>query len=314
MPLPGGPSSKLGNRYERWWTVYQLVRIINRHAENIRIEDLTVDKAEFVITAGDHQELHQAKRSHSSGKWTLTTLGNSHYQLLQAIFNQLNRTPNTQFVFVSGSDAPELRELTERARNAQDPEEFETLFISAEVQRNAFKKLKDFWNNTDTATAYKILRRIEVRTIDESVMRDLVRDSLSSLFLTKLDNVCDALHSFVEDSIHKLINREHLISNLRSKGFTPRQLTRPSDASSLISEATNCYIESIRNKLIQDSLIPRSSTQELLTSINANATRGADCVFTGKAGGGKTACVIECVETLRQSSRLLLYLPFDWTA
>ena len=61
MPLPGGPSSKLGNRYERWWTVYQLVRIINRHAENIRIEDLTVDKAEFVITAGDHQELHQAK-------------------------------------------------------------------------------------------------------------------------------------------------------------------------------------------------------------------------------------------------------------
>ena len=310
MPLPGGPSSKLGNRYERWWTVYQLVRIINRQAENIRIEDLTVDKAEFVITAGDRQELHQTKRSHSSGKWTLSTLGNSQYQLLQAIFEQLYRTPNTRFVFVSGSDAPELRELTERARNAQNPEEFETLFISAEVQRNALKKLKGFWNNTDTATAYKILRCIEVRTVDESVMRDLVRDSLSALFLTKRDNVCDVLHSFAEDSIHKLIDREHLISNLRSKGFTPRQLTRPSNASSLISEATNRYIESIRKKLIQESLIPRSSTKELLTRIKINATGGADCVLTGKAGGGKTACVIECVETLRRISHSAAVLAF----
>ena len=305
MPLPGGPSSKLGNRYERWWTVYQFVRIINRHAENIRIEDLTVDKAEFVITAGDHQELHQAKRSHSSGKWTLATLGKDH--LLQAIFKQLYRTSNTRFVFVSGSDAPGLRELTERSKSAESPEKFESEFIQAQAKKDDLNKLKSFWDNADTATAYKILRRIEVRTLDESVMRDLVRDSLSSLFLTKLDNVCDALHSFVEDSIHKLINREHLISNLRSKGFTPRQLTRPSDASSLISEATNCYIESIRNKLIQDSLIPRSSTQELLTSINANATRGADCVFTGKAGGGKTACVIECVEILQASYNVLAF-------
>ena len=303
MPLPGGPSSKLGNRYERWWTVYQLVRIINQQAENIRIEDLTVEKAEFVITAGDHQELHQAKRSHSSGKWTLATLGKDH--LLQAIFKQLYRTSNTRFVFVSGSDAPELRELTERARNAQDPEEFETLFIDAEVQRNAFKKLKGFWNNTATATAYKILRRIEVRTIDERGVKEYVRELLAALFLTKRDNVCDALHSFAEDSLHKLIDREHLISNLQSKGFALRQLTMPSDASSLISEATDRYIESIRKKLIQDSLIPRSTTQELLTSIKANASRGADCVFTGKAGGGKTACVIECVETLQASYDVL---------
>ena len=60
MPLPGGPSDKIGNRYELWWTVSQLVRIINGQAENIRIEDLAVDKAEFVITAGGYREFHQA--------------------------------------------------------------------------------------------------------------------------------------------------------------------------------------------------------------------------------------------------------------
>ena len=38
MPLLGGPSDKIGNRYELWWTVSQFVRIINGEAESIRIE------------------------------------------------------------------------------------------------------------------------------------------------------------------------------------------------------------------------------------------------------------------------------------
>jgi hypothetical protein len=39
MPLPGGPTDKLGNRYELWWTVQQLIRMLQGKAESIRIED-----------------------------------------------------------------------------------------------------------------------------------------------------------------------------------------------------------------------------------------------------------------------------------
>ena len=46
--------------------------------------------------------------------------------------------------------------------------------------------------------------------------------------------------------------------------------------------------------------MPRSSTQDLLAKINENAAKETDCVLTGKAGGGKTGCVIECVDALRQ--------------
>ena len=67
MPLPGGPADKFGNRYEHWWTVLQLIRIMDGKAESIRIEAPTVDKAEFALTAGGHQELHQTKRSHRDG-------------------------------------------------------------------------------------------------------------------------------------------------------------------------------------------------------------------------------------------------------
>lgn len=300
MPLPGGPADKIGNRYEQWWTVSQFVRIIDEEAESIRIEDPTTEMAEFVITTGDGHEFHQTKRSHLRGQWSLSELGSPKHQLLQTMFKQLSESTNIRFVFVSGSDAPELRELTERAVDAENLEEFESEFVSAKSQKEALEKLKRLWYDADTATAYKILQRIEVHTRDERGIEDLVRVSLSALFLTKPGNVCDALRSFAQDSIHRVVNREMLISYLEGKGFTLRRLSSPGDASILISETTDRYLRA-RRRLIQDTLIPRSSTQELLAKIDENETNGADCVLTGKAGGGKTGCVIECVEALQQS-------------
>lgn len=298
MPLPGGSADKIGNRYEQWWTVAQFIRIINGEAESIRIEDLTAEKAEFVITAGGYREFHQTKRSHLTGKWSLSKRSPI-CQLLQTMFSQLSANTNMQFVFVSTSDAPELRELTERARDAKDLKEFESEFVRAESQKQNFNKFKGFGND-DAATAYEILRRIEVRTIDERGIEEQVRGSVSALFLTKPDNVCDALRSFAQDSIHRVVNRERLISYLEDKGFTLRRLAKPDDAPSLISEATDRYLRA-RRMLIQDSLISRSSTQEILSKIKENEANGADCVLNGKAGGGKTGCVIECVEALQQS-------------
>ena len=308
MPLTGGPADKFGNRYEHWWTVLQLVRVIDGQATSIRIEDPTVDKAEFVLTAGDHRKLHQAKRSHWDGKWSLSSLKTE--GLLQAMFDQLSEESNARFVFVSGSDAPELRELTERARDAENLEEFESVFVSAEAHKKTLGKLKSFWHNTDTSTAYEILQRIEVHTVDEREIEERVRESLLARFLTKPDEICDTLRSIVEDSIHKTIDREFLISTLQGRGFPLRKLTRPNDALPLISDVTTRYLEAARRKLIQGALIHRSSTQDLLAKIKENAARGADCVLTGKAGGGKTGCVIECVEALRQSDSPVAVLVF----
>ena len=277
-------------------------------AASIRIEDPNVDKAEFVLTVKDHKELHQAKRSHPTGKWSLASLGGE--GLLQAMFDQLSKNSNMRFVFVSGSDAPELRELTERAADAENLEEFESVFVSAQSQREALTKLKSFWHNADTPTAYGILRRIEVRTIDERGLEELVQGSLRARFLTNPHEVCDALRSIVEDSIHKTIGREFLISTLEGRGFPLRKLTKPDDAPSLIAEVTTRYLKAARRKLIQGTLIHRAATRELLTKIRENTDRGADCVLTGKAGGGKTGCVIECVEALRQDDTPVFVLAF----
>ena len=300
MPLPGGPSDKIGNRYELWWTVSQFVRIINGEVESIRIEDPTIDKAEFVITAEGCREFHQAKRSHPDGKWSLSSL----QSLLHTMFNQLSTSTNTRFVFVSGSEARELKELTERAVDAKGLKEFKSVFVRAKSQKQNFNRLKGIWN-TDTATAYEILRRIKVETADEGWISKYVRVSLLALFLTKPEKVYDALRSLAEDSIHEEINRERLISYLQDKGFTLRQLAKPSDAPSLLLAATDRYLRA-RDMLIQDPPISRLSTRKLLDKINENGANGANCVLTGQAGGGKTGCVIECVDILKQNNDVVV--------
>ena len=74
MTLPGGPANKLGNRYEKWWTVSEFLRMLRGSTQAIRIEDPGVEKAEFVVRVGSGRELHQVKRSHRDGKWSLASL------------------------------------------------------------------------------------------------------------------------------------------------------------------------------------------------------------------------------------------------
>ena len=115
------------------------------------------------------------------------------------------------------------------------------------------KTLKSSWNDTDTATAFEILQRIEVRTIDEKGIKEAIKAKLSALFLNNPEEICDALYGFVVDSIHIPIDRGYLVSYLDNRGFKLRKLAKPSDAPLLISEVTNNYISGTRRKLIQES-------------------------------------------------------------
>lgn len=308
MPLPGGPTDKLGNRYELWWTVSELVRMLHGQAESIRIEDPGVTKAEFVVVSEGRRVLHQAKRSHQDGKWSLASLAGSDVQLLQGMFTELSGN-DARFVFVSGSDARELAELADRARQAPTPDEFELQFIGGKEQKANFEKLRKHWKNADAATAYEMLRRIEVRTIDERTLEEEVQWGLRALFLADAHTVCAELRCIAEDSIHQTITRQGLIARLGQRGFTLRRLATLDAATPLVGEVTERYLAVARRKLIRKSLIPRAATQTLLERLSGNA-RGSDFVLTGKAGAGKTGCVIEFIEALRARSVPIVVLAF----
>ncbi len=199
MTLPGGPADKLGNRYEKWWTLSEFVRMLRGDTDAIRIEDPGVEKAEFVVEVGSHRELHQAKRSHPNGKWSLAELQKD--RLLKAIGAQLADNDD-RFVFASGSDAPELSEICDGARDAESVGEFEQRFLEAKARKRSFEVVCGAWA-CDAATAVGCLRRIHVRTIGEHDLEEKVRWGVQARFLAQTTDVVEALRGIAEDSVHR---------------------------------------------------------------------------------------------------------------
>lgn len=305
MPLRGGPADKLGNRYEVWWTLLSLIRILEEVADSIRIEVPGLTKAEFIVKIGAIRELHQTKRSHSNGKWKLADLAD----VLQAMHTELSGNSDL-FFFVSGSDAPELRELSERARDAASVEEFETQFLEADIHQKNFSELIGIWKNIPRENAYDILKRIHVQTTDELILRELVRARLSCLFLGSVDSVVSELRAVANDAVHKTLTREILLERLAKCGHQLRRLPNPAAAGPLIVKVTNQYLATAKKKLIQNHLIPRDATTTLIDRI-VSARSGSDSVLTGKAGSGKTAVTMGLVEGLRERKIPVLAFRLD---
>ena len=307
MTLPGGPADKLGNRYEKWWTLSEFVRMLGGETEVIRIEEPGVDKAEFVVTTGTRRELHQVKRNHPSGKWSLAELGSD--GLLQAIGEQLAGNDD-RFVFASGSDARELAELCEAARDAASDTEFERDFLKAARRRQRFEKLRGAWT-CNVQTARDRLRRTDVRTIDERELRDKVHWGVAALFLADPAAVVAELRGVVEDSVHRTISREGLVERLSRRGFPLRRLRNQGQAGVAVQSATARYLDIARRKLIQQKLVSKAATETLLSRLDGTPS---DSVVTGKAGSGKTACVVELLDRLRERGLSALAFRLDRVA
>ncbi len=304
MTLPGGPADKIGNRYEKWWTLSVFVRMLQGRADAIRIEQPGVDKTEFVVTVGSRRELHQAKHSHTSGKWSLAALRAD--GLLEAIGRQLAGNDD-RFVFVSASHARELSDLCEGARDAESTDEFKTAFLKAAKRKAHWESLLEAWR-CDERTAMDYLRRIEVCTIDDSQLEEKVISGIPALFLANPRDVADALRGIAEDSVHHIITRQGLVNRLSQRGYRLRRLTSPASAAIAVDAATDRYLDGARRRLIQDRMVPRQATKTLLSRLGDTAT---ESVMTGRAGCGKTMCVVEVVDALRERSAPVLAFRLD---
>ena len=284
MTIPGGPADKLGNRYERWWTLSEFVRILNRETVGLRIEDPAVEKAEFVVETGSHREIHQARRSHPTGKWTLNRFWAE--GLLRAVGEQLAGNAD-RFVFVSSSDAPELRGLCDAARDAESDDEFVRHFLKADGRRTGFERLCDWWQ-CGVRDARDRLRRIHVRIIDERGLEEQVTCGVQVLFLGNPAPVIVELRAIAEDSVHLNWTRGALLQELEVRGYLPRNLPRPENAAAAVEAATDRYLDLARRRLIGRKLVPNEAVRTLLSDLGGRATSR---VLTGRAGSGKTACV-----------------------
>ena len=144
--------------------------------------------------------------------------------------------------------------------------------------------------NTSTAQAEAMIKTLLANTVHDQTANGTPDTSWNALLREASKGMSEA-RSYQRCNLpEELIQRHCPIADAEQRALLA------------LNEVTEQYLKVTRRKLIRGSLIPRSATRQLLDKINENDTNGADCVLTGKAGGGKTGCVIECVESLRQSN------------
>ena len=302
MTLPGGPANKLGNRYEKLWTVYQLLRLIDGRIDSIRIEVPGLDEAEFVVHRGEMKEFHQTKRVSSQEKWSVASLDNN--SILQAM-KKLLSDKNAKFVFVSNVAASDLKNLCEAATSAESEKEFTSKFLEAKKHRGSFEKIRQAWE-CNVTTAIDYLRRVEIQTIDERELKEKVEYLARTLFLDNPTKVLAELMYVAEKSVHNTIQRNDLVETMRKHGIVQRRVSRPEQAVEAIRQTTDSYLQVARRRLIHQELLPRKASEEVQKRIDEPAT-----VIVGKPGAGKTACTVEVVDGLLDQGLQVLAFRLD---
>ena len=160
----------------------------------------------------------------------------------------------------------------------------------------------------DVPTARERLRRIEVRTIGEPELADKVRLGAQVLFLANPQRVTDTLRGIAGDSVHRTITRQGLVSDLRRHGLMLRRLTDPAAAGAAIRTATDRFLDAARRRFIRGQLVPRSAAVSLSSRLSGEAS---DTVITGRAGSGKTACVVQIADALLDRGLPVLAFRLD---
>src|SRR6266542_7142080 len=176
MPLPGGPSDKAGNSYERRWTVFALIDLLGAQATTLRIEVPGDDGvgSEFRLVVDGVAEWHQAKRQRAAGPWTVNALVTE--GVLPPWQSVLSRGERCAFVSSTGAD--ELRELADRARSAQSWDEFDKEFLAAAGPRAGFERLQRAWPDLAEESVFAALQRVTVWTIGETELASWIDDRL----------------------------------------------------------------------------------------------------------------------------------------
>ncbi len=307
--LSGGPADKAGNYYEALWAVRQLIRLFEGEVDSIRIEVPGEDKAEFVVTRGSVQEFHQAKRQCPRGSgWTLKQLAGPEYGILQYFGEKLGG--GSKCVFVSSSDAKDLRNLAERAGSAESFEEFEKWFLGAEWAEMATRTLREKWGGCTLAEAHTRLQGLEVRTIDDRTLRELVIDVCRAVFDAPPDQALARLKLLADESLHKTLDRNAVRECLTRVKIEGREVTEASELAPTIAAITSSYTEPLRLHQIGGVSIPREEASIIVERITT-AQAPVDTFLSGDAGSGKSGCLLQIIDRLTEKRIPVLAFRLD---
>jgi hypothetical protein len=200
LPLWGGAANKVGNRYERLWTVLALLDVLAGDAEYIRIEypGDAGRGAEFLLLRDGIREWHQVKRQHVRGSWSIADLDRA--GVLVPWWPKLAN--GDRCVFVSAISAQPLAELVDHALAAESWTEFDMEFLGHGNHRANFERLRLAWGNPPDEAVFRALRQVGLETIGEKQLHARALDRAARLVDGDPAAVARQLAEVADNSLH----------------------------------------------------------------------------------------------------------------
>ena len=310
MPLPGGETDKIGNRYEDRWTVHCIIDVMDEKATSIRLEKPGEDAFEFFVTKKGKLECHQVKRQRSGrGRWTLSALEDKQVQVLSDFWKSLSN-PEVICVFVSTQDADELGELAQRARGAASWTEFERDFLNKTLFGH-FNTLRKKWENCSEIAAFEALKRVKVVTFGEDVLVETVENRIAALVEGDPKTIRIELAELALEKIHcELTAHDIWHYLLQERGYRRRQWGKDPHVLAAVENANNIYISSLtEQRAIGGNIIPRDEAQAAFEQLITQKKQSILAV--GEAGVGKSGVMLQVLEKLHNQGVPVLAFRID---
>jgi hypothetical protein len=309
MPLPGGETDKIGNRYEGRWTVYCMIDVMDEKATSIRLEKPGEDAFEFFLSKNGNVECHQVKRQRSGlGRWTISALQDKKVQVLSDFWKSLSK-PEVNCVFVSTQDAGELAELAQRARGATSWMEFERDFLNKTLSSD-FDTLCQKWGNCSETAAFEALKRVKVVTFGEDVLIEALENRIAALLEGNPKTIRIELAELALEKIHcELTAYDIWYYLLQERGYRRRQWGKDPHVLAAVENANNLYVSSLRDqRAIAGEIIPRDEVQAAFEQLTQQKQ---SILFVGEAGVGKSGVMLQVLEKLQNQGIPVLTFRVD---
>ncbi|MCR4963839.1 MAG: hypothetical protein K6B40_08215 [Firmicutes bacterium] len=312
---PGGRAEKYGDEYENRYLTILLLRVVNESLSNIIVEPIgeNSDSVEFITEDKfGISGYYQCKASNKTKPaWSIADL--KRYAVFTRIKNILSDNANAHYYFISPLAYNELDEICKRARTTLSAKDLMDYQLTNDTIRRTFKDCArafqlDINCAQDMDAFVALLSRcyFEQCPNGTEAVRDL-EERISLMFTGEASEVRILLEQFSNSTGNygKRISAKDIIDYLESLNihvrithFDNRILTR-------IKTLNDIYWDTCPT--INGQLIHREATSKIINRIK----EGGSVILHGKAGSGKSGCLQETINQLKQDGILYLAIKLD---
>lgn len=310
----GGRTDKEGNAYENRFLARLFLKLIDEKLCYVQVEPVeeNSDYAEFITV--DHEgrrKYYQCKASNRDlDHWRLSDLIS--YKIFSNAQQIVDANPNNQYVFISPLGYDGLDSMCDRARTCSSPEDFVAYQLTQKYSKYFSRIARELQLDTDSpqdrAKLVWLLSRCYFETYGRSrAEREDLEDRIGYMFFEPSQTVRVLLEHYANDNRRYgvKITAAELLAYLAGQGVQLRDMRR--------DERVLPHIQTLNSvrwggfSPINDVLFHRSATEQIIHEFES----GSSLVVHGRAGAGKSGCVEEFIQYLKQQKILYLAIKLD---